>query len=507
VNTSPFKIGMGALVLLVPWLTTAQAETARLELKQLADPAGTFRFDRYAIYRMVNHQGLHRLRDNEDSSQRMDKEFAQVVRKEPEKYLCDFPFRGVVKLGSQRFGFVLDSNRLARGYHRLHFDLNGNGDLTDDQVIEAHRGGTVVGGDYASREFPRVDVVIDVDGTKMEYSFFVSVYSYGIEAGKAPRQANVSFAAATYREGQITLDGKSHHLVLLDFNSTGRFDDVFTVDRKHSFLDGQIYPTYGDVLLIDPDTKSPAFGYGLTDRKERVPVSKLVCIDGKYYELKISPTGEELTVVPYQGALAAAVNMNCGQYDAVIYGDGGVLKISGEKNKPGMLPVGEWRLLGYQASPARSPETRPAGTEDPASKPADPPKPHRRSLLARAIRSWLGSGNDEADEDEEEDEEAQAISLRGRQTLASGVGTKDAPPFKVEAGRTAVMKFGPPYKPVVKTQYWGSPSEVYLTLAITGAGGEILDDLLVNGNRPNAPSFQIIAPDGEIILRGKFEFG
>jgi hypothetical protein len=69
------------------------------------------------------------------------------------------------------------------------------------------------------------------------------------------------------------------------------------------------------------------------------------------------------------------------------------------------------------------------------------------------------------------------------------------------------MKFGPPYKPMVKASRSSEARDVRLSLAIVGCGGELVDDLRVNGGRPKAPSFQIISPSGEIILRGKFEFG
>ena len=42
----------------------------------------------------------------------------------------------------------------------------------------------------------------------------------------------LSFNAATCRAGDVTLNGKKHHVVVLDFNSNGRFDDAARLDES-----------------------------------------------------------------------------------------------------------------------------------------------------------------------------------------------------------------------------------------------------------------------------------
>ena len=129
--------------------------------------------------------------------------FKRIVKKEP-KYITAHPFRGVVKLGGQEYAFVLDasppkeepklkpgkekppaaakaaqaksvwaqqigavlgtptapaeSRSKAPRYNRLYFDLNHNGDLTDDKPIDAETtpGGVVMPADYSPLQFPRV---------------------------------------------------------------------------------------------------------------------------------------------------------------------------------------------------------------------------------------------------------------------------------------------------------------------------------------------------------------
>jgi hypothetical protein len=487
----------------------ATAETVKLELKKLPDQGRTRDAGEF-LFRMTESQSFSGQRDDADGNKRREAEFAEVVKKQPAKYKCEYPFRGVAKLGAQKFGFVLDSVKLERGYNRLFFDLNGNGDLTDDAVIEARKNrDTFYGGNYAQCEFPRTDVTIDVDGKKLEYAFFFTVYDYGFEESKGPQYVNPSLAAGVYRDGKITLDGKEHRIVLLDFNSTGRFSDVYHVEKNAFGSDGQLYASEGDMLLLDPDTKPSEeyFGSGLTERKERVAVSKLVCIGEKYYEMKVSPVGDELTLTPYTGAVAEATNANCDRYEAVVCGDNGVLKISGERNKPIKLPVGEWRVINYRADAVPpKPTVKPADKPEPekkADKPAEEKKARPNTGLARAVRSLMGS--EESDDADETASEPRIVRMR--QTMVSADATKDSPAFKVEAGKTAFMQFGPPYKPMVRVSRAPEERDVRLGLAITGSGGELVNNLMVNGGRPKAPAFQIISPSGEIVLRGKFEFG
>jgi hypothetical protein len=512
---SPTSRSVCALFLGVACLTAAAtAETFKLELKQLPEQSRS-RDAADALFRTTSPQAFYMNRDEGDRGKQRDEEFAGVIKKQPEKYQSAFPFRGVAKLGTQKFGWVLDSSKPKAGYDRLYFDANGNGDLTDDKVIEAIKErGSFFSGGYASYQFPRVDVTIDVDGKKLEYCFFASGYAYGMEEDKAPQYARVAFNAGVYRDGKITLDGKEHRIALLDFNSTGRFDDAYSVNKDVSGQNDSLYATTGDMLLVDPDTRGFAgsLGYDLTDRKERVPVSKLVLIGEKYYETKITPTGDEITLDLFKGAVASAVNANCVRYEAVVFGDDGMLKIVGEKDKPVALPVGEWRLFSYRAdnSPPPKSANEPTakaeskdGAKDTPTKPADKTK-KTNTALSKAVRAWLGVQDAE---EEDEDNEPSSFPLRPRYTLASGNATKGSPAFKVQEGRTTFMKFGPPYQPTVKITYWRDPHTAQLGLVIVGTGGEVLDDLMVDGNRPRAPTFQIISPAGEIILRGKFEFG
>ena len=66
--------------------------------------------------------------------------FTKIVKKES-KYVSESPFRGVAKLGGQEYAFALDvKDAKSKGYNRLYFDFNHNGDLTDDKVDRGRAG-------------------------------------------------------------------------------------------------------------------------------------------------------------------------------------------------------------------------------------------------------------------------------------------------------------------------------------------------------------------------------
>jgi len=146
----------------IPTLATlAWAETCTLELKRV-DQQNPQSSD--FVYRAANAQTIF-VPIGKDGDPMGNPEpvaaFKRIVKKEP-KYRSEHPFRGVLKLGSQEYAFALDSipppakkakaedknTKKARksksdkaaasvAFNRLYFDLNHNGDLSDDKPIDA----------------------------------------------------------------------------------------------------------------------------------------------------------------------------------------------------------------------------------------------------------------------------------------------------------------------------------------------------------------------------------
>ena len=357
-------------------------------------------------------------------------------------------------------------------YNRLYFDFNHNGDLTDDKVIETNLWRPYVM-EYSKDgsvkviespfDVPRIDVEIDVGGTKMEYSFSLLGYS---DSSRDSCNAWISLTSAAYRDGEVTLEGKKHHLALIDFNSNGRFDDETTLSPEPAG-DRQIHQWYGDVLFVDPEKFPPATG-SLNDWASngvQHPVGKFINIDGRLYDMKVSPAGDTLTLTPSSAATGNVTNPN-GSFCALVYGDKGWLKISATKDAPAVLPEGQWKLYGYTVE--RTEQLTPAApkTQQP------PPTGPIWTLTAQAMIDYK--------------------------------------PVAVRKGETAVMPFGPPYTPTVSGSNLENTKDgkrLALGMCLVGSAGEVCTSTKVNGGRPANPAFTITNDKDNVVKSGNFEYG
>ncbi len=499
-----------ATAVLVLSALTARAETVSLQLKKIEGnldrmraPAGDQMFRGLYPQQFFRQTGLEQpFRQEQDH----EAEFAQVITKEPPAYKSKQPFRAVAKLGTQRFGFVLDSDQPAEEpkppaadeepllpadaadqlpssprYNRLLFDLNANGDLTDETAIEAlPQVGMGYPRSYTPFSFPRVDLTLDVGGTPVDFAFAISGYSNAqyLTEQQLYQYTNVSLNSAAYREGELTLDGRKLKIVVTDFNSNGRFDDVSVIDANVQGAGGTLYPQYGDMIFIDPDAESGGyrFGYDPTAGDAQHPLAKLLCLGDRFYDLHITPAGDTLTLTPSPTAIGHVSNANQG-YRALVYNDQMLLKVQGNAEGRAPLPVGSWRLLSY--------------TLDRTGSETDTPQAGAEPSLFQALANAVLPGS----------------RMQGPQlTLISARAKGDYPAFTVREGESAEMLFGPPYKPVVSGNFVQG-GMLSLGMDIVGAGGEVCDNLLVNGGRPGKPSFTITTPDGETVAQGSFEYG
>jgi hypothetical protein len=521
-------------------IAVAQAETCTLELKRLEPQGRSGSYTNYA-YQASSPQGFFSqlTRQGKETVQMADnpqqtEAFKKIVTKEP-KYESEYPFRGVVKFGSQEYAFVLDSvppkgaktepekkakteeksakpesavaalaDQVAKAlapeqaapiklapYNRLYFDFNHNGDLTDDKVIEAEKpnnGRAVPIQSYSQIKFPRIDLTIDAGGTSMDYSFFLEGY---MNSSRDYSYASISISAAAYREGDITLNGKKRHLILIDSNSDGRFDSEIKIRDDVHASDGQVYPQPGDMLLIDLNPKNPGMDspYDVTTSDSRHYVSKLVNLDGVYYDLKITPAGDQLTLTPSTVALGNVTNPNDG-YNAVIYGDKGFLKISGKKGTPTAIPEGQWKLLSYTINLTGVKEEKKEEKKEEAKEGS------LLEALAKKMEAALGG--------------SRAVANTVRYTIATAQATADYKPVKVVKGETVEFPFGPPYKPTVTSQYFedgDQHKQLSLGMSLVGSTGEICSNMIVDGGRPTKPEFTITDPKGKVVQQGSFEYG
>ncbi len=502
--------------------------------------------------------------------------FKRIVKKEP-KYQSENPFRGVVKLGSQEYAFALDvvapkaapkakkadakkaaATTCANGgdvvvslvatsdaseaapaakpgssstaekprpkpapardfsYNRLYFDFNRNGDLTDDKVIEVpadSKQSVAIASpsmSYVRFEFPRVDLTIDVEGTKVDYAFHLDGYSY---SSAKSGNVMVSVSSAICREGDITVEGKRHHVVLLDNNSNGRFDDLSKISSNIHMASGQLYAEPGDTLLIDPKTSPGTFDspYDSNSSDYRYPLAEIALIDGKWYDLKVSPAGDKLTLNPSTAAVGSVSNRN--DFRGLIYSDGkGFLKIHGTKGAPIPVPEGQWKLFSYTITQVNRPpepakpsakagaEKGPADTKSADGKSADKTAKAKQGSLFSALGQMITGGSRQSE----------------GPSFASATATDKYKAVTVRKGATVELPFGPPYKPTVTAMSYyavpqagpgGKAEQLSLEMGLVGVGGEQCTNLMVKGSRPGKPEFTITDPGGKVVQQGNFEYG
>lgn len=537
---SRYLVGAAAVAGLLVLAAPAGAETGTLEIKKLGTPAGSNRSDIPVdyLFRATYPQTLYQQIGGPPgaivrSGDKKKPDFSEVIKKEPAEYATDTPFRGVVSLGSGHYGFVLDiappkkeDNEKAEGkgetkdvedkkdksdneggilsilgkafanplvpksperakvphYTRLHFDLNHNGDLTDDEVIEAGTGQIHSSAmtNYAS--FPTVELQIEVDGKKVDYAFTLSVYTHGANEYSF---VNLSVNAAAYRDGTIVLDGKKRRIVLIDFNSNGRFDDVGGVNDEIELSDGTVYPKMGDRLYIDPQMQSGYSNpYDPTSSKDQFQVGKLIRFGDRLYDLKIDPSGETLSLEPSSASLGYITNPNKG-FRAMIYGDQGVLEIDDNGSGRASVPEGRWKLMSYTIE-------KPEEAKPEEAKPEAGEKKKEESILDVLSSVLSLSGGRQA---------------ARRSSMVSARAKREFEAVTVVGGKDVEMRFGPPYIAAVAGANLHKGMTTSLEMSLVGIGGEVCTSLIVNGSRPSAPEFTISTKDGEEVAAGKFQYG
>ena len=264
-------------------------------------------------------------------------DFRRIVTKEP-TYNIPTPFRGVAKLGGKDYAFALDAaGRQPTGYNKLYFDLNGNGDLTDDKPISTNDVTSPAQGMVQS-QFPRVDITLEVDGKPVEYSFLLSVMG---RHTRLENYATVSLYGAAVREGYIGEGKKRTRLLLLDHNSNGRFDD--TVSIKNLGGNGV---SEGDLLLVNPNSKD-RLAADATMGRDRNFINKIMCINNHFYNMEIQPAGTSLKLTPANVSQGFVTNPSP-VYRAVLFSDDyGVVMLDGMRNQKMRLLEGTWHVANY----------------------------------------------------------------------------------------------------------------------------------------------------------------
>jgi hypothetical protein len=378
-------------------------------------------------------------RDGQASGDQMA--FQKVATKEPQ-YKAPLPFKGVAHLNGQEYAFALDvTSDKAKGYDKLYFDLNRNGDLTDDKAVTTKDVNADAKSGVSKSQFPRVDMKLDGKDGEQEYSFNLSVECH---VGGNQQMAIALLYTAAMREGYATQGGRKIHLILLDQNSNGRFDDLLSVQHNGN----QPSLNQGDLLLINPNLKN--LKANAAQSNDRYFLNRTICLCKKFFHLDVSPSGDSVKLEPIDLALGNVQNSSPSYIAWLTSDEYGVMMIQGTKGQKLPMPAGDWKMVSY-------------------------------SLNSSPSGGGGGSG-------------------------LTAVFPDSCEGITVAKGKTLDLPFGAPFQTKV-TAHKMQDNKIYLSLDILGAGGEKCTSLSVNGRQPPGPQFIIKDSDGKEVYKGKFEFG
>jgi hypothetical protein len=262
-----------------------------------------------------------------------DAAFHRVVTKEP-SYNSSKPIRGVVKFASHEYGFAIDSTGGGGAYNRFYFDINGNGDLTDDKPVAATTTNTPIPG-FSQSLFARVNLSLEAGGKSFDYAFVPSVVC---STSGRDSFATVAFTAAAVREATVGKGAKGLKLVLVDHNSNGLFDDAVSVRPGGAVVEG-------DLLVVS--SMAGKSGSDADPGQNSVLVNKTVGINGAFYKMDAPPSGETLKLTPISAPMGSVVSSSP-TYHAVLFSEEyGAVAVNGVKGKEQPLPEGSWKVLNY----------------------------------------------------------------------------------------------------------------------------------------------------------------
>ncbi len=390
-----------------------------------------------------------------------------------------FPVYAFAKLGEQDRLLVLDRTKQSDFfYNRIHFDANGNRDLTDDPVVDGKATRYGNNNEYCMVVFSDVDTTVEVDGKTLPYSFRpaltgMDLHSLGekqITIDNINRYMYLSLNANCCYSGEFELDGRSYRIMLGDANCSGRFDDKMSVRTDIAFADRRPVYVQGDQFYISAGPKI----MGLYDAQT---LGDWLLVGDKSFAVRVNTAEGKMTLVPRSEGLNALTLTAAAERLSLYTEDGNRCMMVYQPGETIMVPPGKYRMLTYQ-------------------------------LLRKDLQGDLWQ-------------------------LVAG-GTKKSPFVTVDGSGEAVLKFGEPYVPIaeVPERYMdnvrnGSSShvqfsfnQVQLSFNVEGAGKELLTDLRrLSGNRtriklskkspgrPEEPTYMIWKTDGEIAARGSFEYG
>ncbi len=255
-------------------------------------------------------------------------------------------------------------------------------------------------------------------------------------------QSYVYLFPTEFRTGKVRLGKRSCKVVLIDGDLDGRYNSVFAGMSPS----GQRTPR-PDFLGIDLDQNGEFANSGM-DSWEQRPLTRMIELDGRYYNLTASPDGAKLRIAkatPKMGTLA----MQDRDLQALLMCDSGYVCIRGSEGKMN-VPVGKYR----------------------------------------AVYGFLSRTDEEG----------------AKWTLTCGRGMGKLTDFEVREGQVLKFNAGAPIALKADVRKRGSTVSIGFS-AVGQAGENYAGGAQKDGKRPPPPKLKILDEKGKVLSQGTFEYG
>jgi hypothetical protein len=414
-----------------------------------------------------------------------------VITKAPPA-ISKHPLYGELSIQTDRFWFRIDESKGdGKGYDRLIVDLNQNGDLTDDAVVQrVEQPGQTSASD-------RTEIAlfgpIPVPEGKMIGTwrpvYFAQMYLYTPPAVAVANRntsflGQLRFKAGWYLETTVDFDGVTRKVGIVDANCNFRLGDFSQPTTYQNGTETNWYFQGGDNFLVDNDG-SGKFEHSIGS-SAAAPFGPMLYLGAKPYKAVLAADCRSLALEPWTGPLAELALQAHGE------------QVSGIQVAWESAP-GQWQLLqpGVENGKARVPSGN-----------------YRLYTCTLKVKTAVG----------------ETLILNGykrtpKDTIKAGAGV--ATPFKCGAPlevKVTSMRDNRNSDSTASESgsfldwfFGGSAgSEAVLQQVIQasvfGAGGEMYSSFYLkedkeNLRQPPKPAFTINTTDGKQVASGNMEFG
>jgi hypothetical protein len=405
--------------------------------------------------------------------------------------VSSYPLYGQIAAGGDQLLFRLDESKgTGRGYDRLIVDVNRNGDLTDDPVVNVvppdSRGGAIVVSPVLFGPIQGPDNLMIGSNRP---AFFAQVYVFNtgqVLANMAPNSnvGEIIVKTGWYLQATVEVEGRQHKVALVDANCNFHLGDaekaVFARTAVAAGAAANASQTSwsfqgGDLFVLDWDGTSSIQNTLLGDQTSSF--GPLLYFGAKPYKAALSADCKTLSLEPWSEPLAELALQPHGEFIST-------LRVGWEKTP------GEWVLLQ-------------PGVENGKAK--VPPGSYR--FYSVGLKTKTSSG--------------ESLILSGTKRVVDGA-------IKAAAGESTPLVCGAPLKleltatparlavnsvgSALSSLLGQSAATQTIQTSILGSGGETysvpyLVSALGVTRQPQSPAFTVLTAEGKQADSGSLEYG